>query len=416
MLAPYEPEHTTVAKEQAKALEGRRFLLVTLPFGPFGRHLNKALLAMGAETVHRMVFNAGDAFSWGIKGRRRFSGTAADWQKEFPAYAGQYTDVVIFGESGPYNQAVAELAKSIPARLWVLENGYFRPDWITLERNGVNASSQLPRSAEGYGEPVPEMAVSHSVGRILPYHIINISMYHTVQLLGGWFYPNYRNPYTVPAWLQCVSHVQRYVRLALRSSRQVVDAKALREKGPFFIGCLQREGDNQLLRYSKYADNTAFIVELMNSFAKHAPASARLVFKNHPLDPGLVDFGAVVKNLAVSRGLANRVDFIDGGNLAELCRASQGMIVNNSSAALSALGFGTPVKVLGRAFFNFEGLTFQKPLHDFWRHPKPADPELFKRFRAHVLAKAQINGNFHEPRVIRRTARAVAARFVRLDV
>ena len=365
--------------------------------------------------MHRMVFNAGDAFNWELKGRVRFSGSSADWQKQFPRIAGQYTDVVIFGESGPYNQAVAELAKSIPSRLWVLENGYFRPDWITLERNGVNASSPLPRSAEGYGEPVPEMAVSHGVGRILPYHIINISAYHMVQLLGGWLYPNYRNPYTVPAWLQCVSHVQRYIRLALRSSKQVVDADAIREKGPFFIGCLQREGDNQLLRYSKYADNTAFIVELMNSFAKYAPVRGRLVFKNHPLDPGLVDFGAVVKNLAVSRGLGERVDFIDGGNLAELCRASEGMVVNNSSAALSALGFGTPVKVLGKAFFNFEGLTCQKSLHDFWKHPSPADPELFKRFRAHVLAKAQINGNFHEPRVIRRTARAVAARFLRLD-
>ncbi|MEG1451925.1 capsular biosynthesis protein [Brevundimonas sp.] len=414
MLAPYEPEHTTVAQGQTKALQGRRFLLVTLPFGPFGRHLNKALQALGADTVHRMVFNAGDAVSWGNKGRRRFSGTAADWQRQFPAIAGEYTDVIIFGESGPYNQAVAELAKSIPARLWVLENGYFRPDWITLERNGVNASSQLPRSAEGYGEPVPEMVVSHSVGRILPYHIINISVYHLVQLLGGWLYPNYRNPYTIPAWLQCVSHVQRYLRLAFRPAGQC-DTQTLLQKGPFFIGCLQREGDNQLLRYSKYADNTAFIVELMNSFAKHAPVRSRLVLKNHPLDPGLVDFGAVVKNLAVSRGLADRVDFIDGGNLAELCRASEGMVVNNSSAALSALGFGTPVKVLGKAFFNFEGLTCQKSLHEFWKHPKPADPELFKRFRAHVLAKAQINGNFHEPRVIRRTARAIAARLVRLD-
>jgi len=123
-------------------------------------------------------------------------------------------------------------------------------------------------------------------------------------------------------------------------------------RGPFFIACLQREGDAQLLRYSRYADNTAFLAEVMTSFAVHAPKAARLVIKNHPLDPGLIDLEAVTRRLVIERELQGRVDFIDGGNLAQLCRASQGMVVNNSSAALSPLGFQTPVKVLGDAFFN----------------------------------------------------------------
>ena len=40
----------------------------------------------------------------------------------------------------------------------MLENGYFRPDWVTVERNGVNASSGLPRFREGYPAPAPEAA------------------------------------------------------------------------------------------------------------------------------------------------------------------------------------------------------------------------------------------------------------------
>ena len=414
MLAPYDPATDTMTSNSPDHLKGRRFLLVSLPFGPFGRHLKANLRKLGAETVDRMAFNAGDGFWWRGAGLQRFTGTANDWRREFPRIAGNYTDVVIFGESGPYNQAVSTLAKSVPARLWVLENGYFRPDWITLEQNGVNAGSQLPRDAEGYGPPIPEMPVSHPVGKILPYHVLNISLYHAVQILGGWRYPNYRNPYTVPAWLQCVSHVQRYLKLAFRSVNSV-DAKVLAARGPFFIACLQREGDNQLLRYSKLADNTAFIARVISSFAEHAPTDARLVFKNHPLDPGLVDFRAVVRNLAGARNIASRVDFVDGGNLADMCRASSGMVVNNSSAALSALGFGTPVKVLGQAFFDFEGLTDQKPLDAFWSAPAPVDKDLFKRFRAHVISKTQINGNFHVPHAIKRTAWAVAAAFGRLE-
>ena len=115
--------------------------------------------------------------------------------------------------------------------------------------------------------------------------------------------------------------------------------------------------------------------------------------------------------LAVESGLDDRVDFIDGGNLAQLCRASQGMVVNNSSAALSALGFRTPVKVLGDAFFDFEGLTDQQPLDGFWGAPVAADPKLFTAFRAHVIARTQINGNYHEPRVMRPTAELIADAF-----
>ena len=117
--------------------------------------------------------------------------------------------------------------------------------------------------------------------------------------------------------------------------------------------------------------------------------------------------------LAREHGLEGRVDFIDGGNLAALCRASQGMVVNNSSAALSSLGFHTPVKVMGDAFFDFEGLTDQKPLDDFWRAPEAPDSDLFTRFRAHVIAQSQVNGNFHEPHAILPTARGVADVFER---
>ena len=121
----------------------------------------------------------------------------------------------------------------------------------------------------------------------------------------------------------------------------------------------------------------------------------------------------ITRWLAMERGVADRVDFIDGGHLNELCRASRGMVVNNSSAALSALGFHTPVKVLGDAFFDFEGLTDQKPLDRFWSEPTPPDEALFHRFRAHVIAASQINGNYHEPRTQPLAAEGLADMFER---
>lgn len=407
------PERQHLPEEaQAKAgLSGRRFLIVSAPFGRFSVKLAAVLEARGA-VVRRMIFNAGDAMEWNRAGGVVFRQGADAWASRLAEMTAGFTDVILFGEGGPYNRVVLSRSESLSSKVWVLENGYFRPDWITVERNGVNASSGLPRFRQAYGAPAPKLPEPTPVGRILPYHVINISAYHVVQGLGQLLFPRHVNHYTFSPLTQCLGHVRRYLGLAWRSQARN-DADVIAARGPFFIACLQREGDAQLLRYSRYPDNTAFLARLMTSFAAHAPKGARLVVKNHPLDPGVVDLAAVTRRLAIERGLQGRVDFIDGGNLAQLCRASLGMVVNNSSAALSALGFQTPVKVLGDAFFDFEGLTDQQSLDAFWTAPQGPDSALFARFRAHVIAQSQVNGNFHEPRAIQRTACGVADMFER---
>jgi len=394
------------------AFAGRRFLIVSAPFGPFGAVLAGVLEERGA-TVERMIFNAGDALNWRRGGARVFKDTAEVWAEGLKDFVAGYTDLILFGEGGPYNRAVLSAVETIAPRVWVMENGYFRPDWVTVERNGVNGSSALPRRAEGYPDPAPITMDPEPVGRILPHHVTNITAYHLFQGLGGLLFPHHANPYTATPLSQCLGHVRRYLGLTFRS-RGESDVETIAARGDFFIACLQREGDAQLLRYSRYADNTAFLVALMSSFTRHAPAGARLLVKNHPLDPGLLYLRGVTRRLAVEHGLEGRVDFIDGGNLAQLCRASRGMVVNNSSAALSALGFHTPVKVMGAAFFDFDGLTDQQSVDDFWNAPQAPDPKLFARFRAHVIARSQINGNFHEPRAIGRTAKGIAALFERV--
>ena len=415
---------TPTARPRAgQSLAGRRFLIVTAPFGPFGRAMAEQLVAEGAS-VARMLFNAGDAAYWRRSGAQPYTGDVRRWPQRLAKLVQDQglTDVIVFGEGGPYNQGVLSQAAKLkaaasleadrlhPLRIWVLENGYFRPDWITVEENGVNASSGLPRDRKSYDPPIPEMLPTRPVGKILPHHVINISLYHAMQPLGRLVFRRYVYPYTQSPWLQFVGHVRRYVQLAFRS-RSESDARVIRARGPFFLACLQREGDAQLLRYSHYADNTAVLAEVLTSFARNAPAESRLVIKNHPLDPGLVDLARMTHVLAVERGIADRVDFIDGGNLAALCRASSGMVVNNSSAALSALGFSTPVKVLGEAFFDIDGLTDQQPIDAFWTAPQAPDEDLFKRFKAHVINRTQVNGNYHEPRARKHTARALARRF-----
>ena len=390
-------------------MAGRRFLIISAPFGPFSRKLAADLRAHGAE-VRRMIFNAGDLLNWGTADAVRFRRDVRCWPQALAGLTEHYTDLLLFGEAGVYNQTVLDQASDLKASVWVIENGYFRPHWVTMERNGVNARSTLPRSAEGYPDPAPREPPFQKAGTILPHHVWNLALYHAVQVAGRPFYPRYVRPYTRHAVIQAAGHAWRYLKLRFASPSET-DADVIRARGPFFIACLQREGDTTLLRYSDYSTNTAFLERVVEDFARAAPPDARLVVKNHPLDPGLVNYRNVLRRLAHRHGIEGRADFIDGGNLAALCRASLGMVVNNSTAALSAVGFGTPVKVLGQAFFDFAGLTDQKPLSDFWNDPERPDHALYVRFREHVLHRTQINGSYHNPAMQAFTARRMALAF-----
>ncbi|MGK9789039.1 capsular biosynthesis protein, partial [Salmonella enterica subsp. enterica] len=51
--------------------------------------------------------------------------------------------IVVFGSARRHHRIAARLAKSMGIAFWVFEEGYVRPKYITLERDGVNADSPL---------------------------------------------------------------------------------------------------------------------------------------------------------------------------------------------------------------------------------------------------------------------------------
>lgn len=385
----------------------RRFLLVNLPYGPFGRELCQALRTRGADVGH-LVFNAGDVIARRGAGAIEYRGSPQAWPATYRALAPAWTDVVVYGEGRWQARPVVEAAGDDP-RVWILENGYFRPDWVTLERDGVAAASPaLPRSAAAYASHPGDPAEPDPAGPVTRPLVVAVAIYW----LAEQFLPIFPRPpagFDPPPWRQAAGHLGRWIGQRFRRPVRAADVAAL---APYVLVCLQREGDTQLTRHSDFNTNAAFMEAVVADFARNAPSDLRLVVKNHPLDPGVIDQRASTRTIARRHGVSDRVVFIDGGAMAPLCRVSRGLVVNNSSAALAALGFGTAVKVLGRAFFDFEGLTHQGALSEFWTAPVGPDPELFQRFRAAVIARTQINGSFEGPRLRRRTAERVADRMM----
>ncbi len=418
--SPSEPSASArlAVEVRVKPLANRRFLLVTMPAGSFARRFAHHLGRHGADVL-RVLLNGGDFISWGPgkalwpRVPRPLWSSWLDWQ----LFEHSITDVVVFGDSMAYCAEALAGAKARGARTWVLENGYNRPDWITIETTGVNANSCLSRDPDFYHGVVLEAPVDEPahLGAITPYHTLNMTKYFTGAVVLAPFFPTYVYPYSIPMWAQIGGHIRRYVAALAAKRARAAEAEHVLHGPPFFLACLQRDGDSQLLEHSDIGTNIAFMARVIASFAARAPKDCHLVFKNHPLDPGVESLARRCAAAAKKHKVADRVRFLEGGVFGKLARASRGLVSVNSTAAYAALGFGTPVKLLGRALFDVRGLTDPQPLDTFWSAPRAPDLELYAKFRQHLSRVTQVYGSFHNPRHVEGTAERLAEQLIRLD-
>jgi len=383
---------------------GRHFLFVGAPFGLFSRRLGAALRAAGAQ-CRRVILNTGDLMDWGGRHGVAYRGGLEGWPSWLSSYLRreQVTDLIVYGDSNPYCVAAMHSARCAGLKIHVLEQGYFRPNWITLERDGVNGSSSLPRDPEFFRQMAKFLHDQPhvEVGRIARSAVWRIFVYHFWAYAGHLAFPRFRFAYQDPPLRQGLGHVRRYLtqHLEQRRTQAIIDELAA-SPSPTFLALLQRPGDSQLVKHSSVKSVGAFIRMVMTSFARHAPADARLVFKCHPLDPGLEDHRGAIQRLARDLGVDGRVFYIDGGHLPSLIQSVAGAICVNSTAGLVAIEHSRPAITLGAATYDLYGMTHQGGLKTFWRTPQTPDSSLFESYRRVVMAHTQINGAYSTARGI----------------
>jgi capsular polysaccharide export protein len=400
----------------ALAPHERHFLFVTAPFGPFSKRLARSLRTYGAR-CRRVILNGGDMAEWGLREAvvyRGARGTWRDWIREHLKRSG-VTDLITHGDSHSYAAEAIKAARELNIAVHVFEQGYFRPHWITLERDGVNAHSRLPKSADDYRRIIvtQPLAQPAPVGRITPTAVRRIVRHQLASYALAPLFPQFRNPYAYGALRQGAAHVMRFARQKLlrRPHRRRLQA-LLRSPYPVFLALLQRPGDSQLTRHSRFAESRGFIEHVIFDFAANAAPTARLLFKSHPLDHGIEPHGLFIREAAAIAGVADRVFFADEGHFPSLIGRACGVVTVNSTGGLSAIEAGLPTIVLGRAIYDMEGLTHQLGLSTFWRTPQNPDGELFEKFRAVVMASCQINGAFSTEHGMRLSLAEAARRLI----
>ncbi len=377
---------------------GKRILLLQGPVGPFFWRLAKDLRQAGAD-VYKVNFNAGDWFFY-PSGAFNYRGTMEAWPAWFETLIGDLgIDVMLlFGDCRPIHQAAHAIALRYGIEIGVFEEGYIRPDYITLEPFGVNGYSRLPRSAEHYQDNPPAKLVKRSVGSTYWYLVWYSFWYFAVGALGKPWFRHYRHhrPLTLwegLPWMRAVWRKWWYLFVERGIQKRLVSEWDQR----YFLIPLQVHNDSQITVHTDMAGVEHFIEAALNSFAQHAPLDVLLVFKHHPMDRGYSDYSMLIKRLAGDLGIESRVLYIHDQHLPTLLDHARGVLVINSTVGLSALIHGTPTKVCGKALYDFAGLTYQGELDNYWDEAPDAIPDqrLLNRFLHHLVSRTQLNGSFY---------------------
>jgi capsular polysaccharide export protein len=294
------------------------------------------------------------------------------------------------------HQSAMRLARLRGVRIHVFEEGYIRPNWMTLERDGVNGHSSFDRdpdvilAAAQWLPALPDLPnITATFGRRARdsyWHYHHVFMGSI--LLRFPFYRTHRQGWIVAqgiGWLLRFARAPRRARQAEETLRAIADRK-------YFLFPLQLSGDYQIRSHSPFLSMPMAADYVLESFASYAPPDSLLVVKEHPLDSGFRNWRSYLRGRARRLGLEGRVLHIDGGDLQALAEGATGMVVVNSTSGTLALEVGSPVIVLGDAVYDVPGVTHHGLLDHFWSRPERPNRHLYQAFKKLLHAKCLVRG------------------------
>jgi capsular polysaccharide export protein len=376
-----------------------KVLLLQGPMGPFFRRLAEDLEGQGLK-VYKVNFNGGDDFFYHRHKTIHFINDLQEWPSFLENLLVELAidRIYLFGDCRVYHVAASDVARRLAVQVFVFEEGYLRPDYITLEQEGVNGYSRLPQNPQDYyAASVLPLTAPVKVGHSFTLMAIYAQLYYFASRLSR-RYPYYvhHRPLNLfgegSKWL--VSGGRKlWFQVTERTARLRLNTELA---GRYFLVPLQVHCDMQVTRHSRFESVEQFITQVIDSFAAHAPPENYLVFKHHPLDRGYRNYSGLIRQASKTCGIISRVLYVHDLPLPALFKYARGTVVINSTAALSSIHHGIPVKALGKATYDLPGLTDQAPLAHFWSHPANSDKKLYHRFRAYLIANTQINGNFYK--------------------
>ncbi len=394
--------------------KGKNVLLLQGPRGPFFWRLAKDLEKAGAN-VYKINFNGGDLFFYPKKAIN-FRGTMKEWKKFLTSFLEEYKiDIVLFFSELRFMHRVAmEVCKEKGILFGIFEEGYIRPNYITLDICGVNGSSLIAQFAERSFrvEDLPmidfidKRKIDHpiSVGNAFIHEILYAIVYYIAANLFKPLFPHYKHHRSLYFPNSILKEAVPWFLVLFKKPWQNLTEKPIRNKiyrelkGKYYLVPLQVYNDSQILFYSPFRDVKEFIKFVIESFANYAPTNTYLVFKHHPKDRAYRNYKRYIKELASEFKVRERVFYIHDAHLPTLIDNSIGVVVINSSVGFQALDHNKPTIVLGKAVYKFKDVVWPGTLNEFWRGAFgfKVDRKKIDKLKKFILFYSQLNGSLHK--------------------
>lgn len=377
----------------------RDALLLQGPIGPFFSRFGRGLESRGFR-VWKINLNGGDRFFYRSERAVDYHGELTDWEHYLERFLinRDIGRIYLFGDCRSYHRIAREVAARRGVKVYVFEEGYIRPNFITLEEGGVNGHSPMISSPPDLSKETDSAPEELSQPKhVFVFTAVYAMLYYIAAFTSRKQFPGYKHHRPTG----CISEGLCWIRSGFRKlylghrERRVVSALHAAYEKNYFLCPLQVHCDMQVIVHSDFNSIEHFLGEVLTSFAEHAPKNKAIVFKHHPMDRGYTDYAGILERLGAELGLQDRLFYLHDVDLPSLLRNAQGTVLINSTVGLSSIFHGTPVKALGRAIYNIDGLTEQGSLDDFWSTSSTVDEESFKRFRLYLTQRNQLNGNFY---------------------
>jgi capsular polysaccharide export protein len=383
--------------------DGRVFLFLQGPHGPFFYRLGRLLRRAGAQ-VWRVGFNAGDRAFWPDgRGYIPYRGAAEDWPDRFAGIVAEkgVTDLVLYGDTRPIHAEAVRIAEARGLRVHVFEEGYMRPYWVTYERGGTNGNSRLmemsvARMRKALENSDMDSALPPASWGDMRQHIFYGAAYHGCVLLLNRGYSKFRPHRDLTVRQEFALYLRRLLLMPAQAIERRLATLRVRHGGfPYHLALLQLEHDAAFRAHSPFTSMTEFLETVVAGFAAGAPRHHHLVVKAHPLEDGRVPLRRTLRRLAAAHGVAGRVHFLRGGKLARLLDEARSAVTVNSTAAQQVLWRGIPLKVFGDAVYAKPEFVSTKPLSDFFARAERPDRKAYTDYRRYLLETSQIAGGFY---------------------
>jgi capsular polysaccharide export protein len=331
-------------------IRDKNILLLQGPMGDFFKQLDAFFRKNGAKTF-RIALNGGDWLFATKYNLTSYFGTKDEWSEFLIKYLKQnkIDKIFLFGDCRFYQNIAIKESQKLGIETFVFEEGYVRPNYVTMEKWGVNNFSLIPREPQFYLTLDEETLVSKDVISVHPSYfklVYSAIFYYLAMYIGKIFYTNYEHHRDANPFLEAFYGVRGLYRKYKYKFLERNILNKLKDKEYFFVP-LQTYNDFQLKVHSPFCTIEEFIEIILESFAKNKKTSTCLVFKHHPVDRGRKDYKNFIKELLLKYNIEeDRIFVVYDLNLPSLLKSTQGTITINSTVGLQAMYHNSAVKVL----------------------------------------------------------------------